>query len=191
MASSEEHFEFLKHILRSKRYLLSSLGVAFFIAGLVVLIKSFTLPITSSSNHKDAFVISMAHQYAHHSHLREDVAEDSHQHFEKQEQQLIQSHMKSNRKYLLNYTECLKEKFSNFENDFSQKVVKFPLSFNEIMLRFHKECGSEILGEVENCNTKHQKTSKISSIPQLNNPFNFKLLVFINFFIFIDFSARL
>ena len=133
----------------------------------------------------------MAHQYVHHYQMKEDVTDDTLQYLQKQELKQIQSHMKSNRRYLLNYTECLKEKFSNFENIVSLKKMKFPLSFNEMMLRFHKECGSEILDEVEICNLRQQKTSKIFPIPQLQKPLKFLAFYYLFSFTCIDFVAKL
>ena len=161
MKLSQRYVILFKHILGSRRFLCLGLAIISFIAGLIVLIKNSNLRRrTFSTDHINIAMISMTNRYVHQSQLTDDIAESARQYLEDKDEKLIKSQMKNNQKYLLNYTDCLTKKFWKFEQVFSLKRLKFPLSFNEMMFSFHKECSSEVLGEIEDCSSKHQKTSK-------------------------------
>ena len=103
----------------------------------------------------------MAGNHRYESHLKDSVDQNARKSLEERDEKLILNHMKRNEKYLFNYTDCLSRKFTQFGKTFSLKLMKYPLSFNEMMAKFHSECSTEVLGEVEDCRSGHKKTGKL------------------------------
>lgn len=161
MKTRLQHLTVLKHIFGSKRYLLCSIAIVFFTAGLILyignLIKSRQQSKSLSIRRIDVSFMSMADHDVHQTGLTEIVSEDTHKTIQEKEQKFIMDHIRRNQKYFHNYTDCLKKRFANFGQTLPTRLMKFPLSFNELVGNFNKECSIEVLGINAKCQTKTGK----------------------------------
>ena len=179
MKLKKKHIVVLRHMLGSRRFICLSLAIICILLGLILLKIKFNLRVrTIRTREINIATLSMAGRYLHQSQLPDNMIEHMRQNLEERDEKLIISGLKSNEKYLLNYTDCLTRRFSRFEQAFSIKKVQFPLSFSEMMIGLHKECSVEVLGKIEDCSFRSKKTGMFLRHSTYTTRFIYKNVVF-------------